>query len=271
MPLAVAIAGASGRMGQALVAATIAASDLRLVAAVDVAGCPALGRDAGERIGHASGVLITDDLDVALRAADVLIDFTRPEGTLRHLDACLRHRVGAVVGTTGFDSMQRGRIAAAAATIPIVLAPNMSVGVNVLAKLVTDAARALGADYDIEVVEMHHRHKVDAPSGTALLLGEAAARGLGRPLEECAVYARHGNTGERRDGSIGFAVLRGGDVVGEHTVIFAGTGERLELAHRAASRQNFAVGALRAARFVGARRQAGATGLADMQDVLGLR
>ncbi len=271
MPLALAIAGASGRMGQALVAATLAADDLTLAAALDVAGAPALGRDAGERIGQDSGVLVTDDVDAALRNADVLIDFTRPDGTLRHLDACVRHRVGAVIGTTGFDAGQRERIAAAAATIPVVFAPNMSVGVNVLQKLVTDAARALGAEYDIEIVEMHHRHKVDAPSGTALQLGEAAARGLARPLEDCAVYARHGHTGERAHGSIGFAVLRGGDVVGEHTVVFAGTGERVELSHRATSRQNFAAGALRAARFVGARRASGQAGLADMQDVLGLR
>jgi 4-hydroxy-tetrahydrodipicolinate reductase len=269
--LRVAIAGASGRMGQALIAATLAADDLTLAAALDVAGASALGRDAGERIGQATGVLVTDDVDAALRNVDVLIDFTRPDGTLRHLDACVRHRVGAVIGTTGFDASQRERIAAAAATIPVVFAPNMSVGVNVLQKLVADAARALGAEYDIEIVEMHHRHKVDAPSGTALQLGEAAARGLGRPLDDCAVYARHGHTGERAQGSIGFAVLRGGDVVGEHTVVFAGTGERVELSHRATSRQNFAAGALRAARFVGARRASGRVGLADMQDVLGLR
>src|SRR5581483_5559161 len=265
------IAGASGRMGQALIAAVLASSDLELGAALDMRGSAAIGRDPGERIGKATATRVTDDLDTALSAVDVLIDFTRPEGTLAHLAACERHRVGAVIGTTGFDDAGKQRIGAAARTIPIVFAPNMSVGVVVLARLVEEAAHALGADYDIEVVEMHHKHKVDAPSGTALQLGEAAARGLGSTLAQAAVYARHGNTGERNAGSIGFAALRGGDVVGEHTVMFAGTGERIELTHRALSRQNFAAGALRAARFVAARRAAGESGLASMQDVLGLR
>lgn len=271
MSLRIAIAGVGGRMGQALVEAALDAPDLSLVAALDVAGSAAVGRDAGERIGRTTGVVVDHDLDAALARADVLIDFTRPEGTLVHLAACTRHRVGAVIGTTGFDDAQRARITDAAREIPIVFAPNMSVGVNVLAKLVTMAARVLGDSYDIEIVEMHHRNKVDAPSGTALHLGEAAAEGAGRPLAGCGVYARHGHTGERKPGTIGFATLRGGDVVGEHTVIFAGTGERVELSHRAGSRQNFAAGALRAARFVGARRDAGQAGLADMPDVLGLR
>jgi 4-hydroxy-tetrahydrodipicolinate reductase len=271
MSLRIAIAGAGGRMGQTLIEATLASPDLTLAAALDIDGSPALGRDAGERCGRATGVMVGNDVDAAVRTADVLIDFTRPEGTLRHLASCERHRVAAVIGTTGFDAAQRQRITTAAQAIPVVFAPNMSVGVNVLAKLVTEAARTLGEDYDIEVVEMHHRHKVDAPSGTALHLGEAAAAGLGRTLRDCAVYARHGNTGERRRGSIGFAALRGGDVVGDHTVVFAGAGERIELTHRALSRQNFAAGALRAARFVGARRAARQAGLADMRDVLGLR
>jgi len=175
-----------------------------------------------------------------------------------------------VVGTTGLSDAQRDRLAALAKRIPIVYAPNMSVGVNVLLALVEAAAKRLGAGYDIEIVEMHHRHKVDAPSGTAIALGEAAARGAGRALAECAVYAREGMTGERKPGAIGFAVLRGGDVVGDHTVIFAGAGERIELAHKAASRQNFAGGALRAAHFVAHRRAAGEAGLATMRDVLGL-
>ena len=201
----------------------------------------------------------------------MLVDFTRPEGTLAHLEACVRHGTGAVVGTTGLSDAQIEHVTALAKHIPIVFAPNMSVGVNVLLSLVEAAARTLGPGHDIEILEMHHRHKVDAPSGTALALGEAAARGAGRVLADCAVYAREGATGERKPGAIGFAALRGGDVVGEHTVIFAGAGERVDLAHKAASRQNFAAGALRAVHFVAARRAAGKTGLADMRDVLGLR
>ncbi|MEP7208951.1 MAG: 4-hydroxy-tetrahydrodipicolinate reductase [Casimicrobiaceae bacterium] len=267
----VAIAGAGGRMGQALVEAALGSDGIALAAALDLVDSPGFGRDAGERLGRTTGVVIAADIDAALAGSDVLIDFTRPEGTLRHLEACVRHGVGAVIGTTGFDEVQKRAIGAAAQHIPIVFAPNMSVGVNVLASLVEQAAVALGADYDVEIVEMHHRHKVDAPSGTALQLGEAAARGLGQSLADCAVYARHGASGERSRGSIGFAALRGGDVVGDHTVVFAGTGERIELSHRALSRQNFASGAIRAARYVGARGAAGAAGLADMRDVLGLK
>ena len=258
-------------MGQALIAATLADPALTLAAAIDVPGSSSAGRDAGLPLGRASGVTIGSDVDAAVTAADVLIDFTRPDGTLTHVAACARHGVGAVIGTTGFSDAQKAAIAGFAKQIPIVLAPNMSVGVNVLLKLVETAAQRLGADYDVEIVEMHHRHKVDAPSGTALQLGAAAAAGSGRSLKECAVYAREGVTGERRQGSIGFASLRGGDVVGDHTVIFAAGGERLELAHKASSRHNFAAGALRAAQYVAARRAAGTPGLADMQDVLGLR
>jgi 4-hydroxy-tetrahydrodipicolinate reductase len=258
-------------MGQALIEATIGAADLVLAAALDVPGAPAAGCDAGERFGRATGVRVGSDVDAAARAADVMIDFTRPDGTLAHLAACARHGTAAVVGTTGLSGAQKAELGALARRIPIVYAPNMSVGVVVLLKLVELAARRLGPDFDIEVLEMHHRHKVDAPSGTALALGEAAAAGAGRSLAESAVYAREGVTGERKPGAIGFATLRGGDVVGEHTVIFAGTGERVELTHKATSRQNFATGALRAARYAAARRAAGENGLADMQDVLGLR
>lgn len=271
VPTRVAIAGAGGRMGQALVEAVLADPGLVLNAALDVPGSPLAGQDAGLRCGRATGVLVGHDVDAATRAADVLVDFTRPEGTLAHLEACARHGTGAVVGTTGLTDAQIERVSALARQIPVVFAPNMSVGVNVLLSLVETAARRLGPGYDIEVLEMHHRHKVDAPSGTALALGEAAARGAGRELSDCAVYAREGLTGERKPDAIGFAALRGGDVVGEHTVIFAGAGERVELAHRAASRQNFAAGALRAVHFVAARRSAGQTGLADMRDVLALR
>lgn len=266
----VAIAGGGGRMGQALISAVLAEPGLRLAAATDIAGSAVLGCDAGASLGRETGVTVTAAVDDALAAADVLIDFTRPAGTLAHLAACARRRVAAVVGTTGFDAAGTATIAAHAEAIPIVLAPNMSVGINVLIGLVERAAAQLGPAFDIEVLEMHHRHKVDAPSGTALRLGEAAARGAGVALSDHAVYAREGVTGERRPGTIGFATLRGGDVVGEHTVVFAGTGERLELTHRATSRANFAAGALRAAAFVAARRARGEAGLYDMADVLAL-
>ncbi len=269
-PVRVAIAGAGGRMGQALIDAVTAAPGLVLSAALDVPGSPVLGTDPGAPFGHATGVLIGSDLDAALKCSDVLIDFTRPAGTLAHLAACARHRVAAVVGTTGLDEAQKTALAEHARTVPVVFAANMSVGVNVLIDLVETAARALGPAYDIEIVEMHHRHKVDAPSGTALKLGEAAAAGIDANLAERAVYAREGVTGERPSGAIGFATLRGGDVVGEHTVIYAGIGERIEISHRATSRQNFSAGALRAAHFVAGKRAAGEAGLFDMRDVLGL-
>jgi 4-hydroxy-tetrahydrodipicolinate reductase len=265
------IAGAGGRMGQALIEATLDAPDLALASALDAPGSAALGHDAGERFGRHTGLVIGADIDAGVGAVDVLLDFTRPAGTLAHVAACARLGVAVVVGTTGLDTAQKAELADRAIAIPIVFAPNMSVGINVLVELVERAARALGRDYDIEILEMHHRRKVDAPSGTALQLGAAAATGAGIDLAQSAIYAREGHTGERRAGTIGFATLRGGDVVGEHTVLFAGNGERVELTHRATSRQNFAAGALRAARFVAAKRAAGGAGLFDMRDVLGLQ
>jgi 4-hydroxy-tetrahydrodipicolinate reductase len=266
----VAIAGAGGRMGQALLDAALADGRVIVVAALDLAGSSALGRDAGAHCGRATGIIVASDIDAAVMNADVLIDFTRPEGTLAHLAACARHGVAAVVGTTGFTEGQKTALAEFGRVVPIVFAANMSVGINVLLSLVEAAARALGPGYDIEILEMHHRQKVDAPSGTALRLGEAAAAGAGRTLAESGVYARQGVTGERKPGTIGFATLRGGDVVGEHMVIFAGAGERIEIAHRATSRQLFAGGALRAAEFVAAKRAVGQAGVFDMPDVLGL-
>ena len=266
----IAIAGAGGRMGQALIEATLAASDLMLAGALDVAGSPAIGSDAGAPCGRATGVHVQSDVTAVVGECDVLIDFTRPSGTLAHLAACAQSRVAAVVGTTGFDAAGKDAIARHAIAIPIVFAPNMSVGITVLAGLVEQAARQLGPAFDIEIVEIHHRHKIDAPSGTALRLGEAAAVGAGVELRDHAVYAREGVTGERKAGAIGFATLRGGDVVGEHSVIFAGAGERLELTHRATSRRNFAEGALRAARFAAKHRAEGRAGLFDMAGVLGL-
>ena len=262
----VCVAGASGRMGRMLIEAVLASGDLQLGGALDVAGSPALGTDAGLSLGRSTGVGVTSDLRAGLAGCDVLIDFTRPEGTLAHLAACRELGVRMVIGTTGFTPEQKAAIAAAAQQVGIVFAPNMSVGVNVLAKLVEAAAAALDDRYDAEVWEMHHRHKVDAPSGTALALGEAVARGRGVVFAERAVLSREGHTGERRRGDIGFATLRGGDVIGEHVVVFAGTGERIEIAHKSGSRANYAEGSLRAAHFLHQR----GPGLYSMADVLGL-
>jgi 4-hydroxy-tetrahydrodipicolinate reductase len=260
----IAIAGASGRMGQMLIEATLAAPDLTLAAALDVAASPGLGRDAGAMLGRATGVAISSDL-AALRGCDVLIDFTRPEGTLTHLAACVEHGVKLVIGTTGFDERGKQAIRAAAEKTAVVFAPNMSVGVNATFKLLEVAAKILNSGYDIEIIEAHHRHKVDAPSGTALKMGEVIADALGKPLDELAVYAREGHTGERKAGTIGFATVRGGDIVGDHTVLFAGTGERIEITHKSSSRMTYAMGSLRAARYLAAQ----STGLYDMNDVLG--
>jgi len=260
----IAIAGSSGRMGRMLVEAVLASPDCRLTGALEVPGSAALGQDAGAFLGRQSGVAITADLASGLAGAEVLIDFTRPEGTLAHLAACRALGVRMVIGTTGFTPAQRALVAGHAAGLALVLAPNMSVGVNVMLRLLEQAARALGPDYDIEVIEAHHRHKVDAPSGTALAMGEAVARGRGVDLSAHGVFTRQGHTGERRAGDIGFASLRGGDIVGEHTVLFAGTGERIEISHKSSSRANYAEGSLRAARFLVGR----APGLYGMQDVL---
>ena len=265
-PLRVAVAGASGRMGRMLVQAVLDAPDCQLAGALDVAGSPALGQDAGGFAGIETGVLITDRLADGLAQAQVLIDFTRPEGTLAHLDACRERGVKAVVGTTGFSPAQVARVQAHAQHIAIVMAPNMSVGVNVVMKLLDQAARALAQGYDIEVIEAHHRHKVDAPSGTALAMGQVLADALGRDLQACAVYGREGVTGERDPSTIGFATIRGGDIVGDHTVLFAGTGERIEISHKSSSRAGYAQGSLRAARFLSDK----PSGLFSMNHVLGL-
>jgi 4-hydroxy-tetrahydrodipicolinate reductase len=261
------IAGSSGRMGCTLIEAVMSSGDLRLSAALDVAGSPYLGKDAGESLGSASGVAIGADIAAGIAASDCLIDFTRPEGSLLHLDACVKSGVNIVIGTTGFDAAGKQRIADAAKRIAIVFAPNMAIGVNAAFKLAEVAAKILGDAYDVEIIEAHHRHKVDAPSGTALKLGEVVAAALGRDLKSCAVYGREGDTGERDTRSIGFHAIRGGDIVGEHTVIFAGSGERVEVTVRSQSRMTYALGALRAARFLAGK----ASGLYDMQDVLGLK
>lgn len=266
-PHRVAVAGASGRMGHMLIEAIRASGDCQLAGALDVAASPAIGNDAAAFLGVASGVAVTADLKAGLAGAQVLIDFTRPEGTLAHLKACRQLGVNAVIGTTGLNDAQKAEVAAAAQDIAIVMAPNMSVGVNVTLKLLEMAAKALATGYDIEIIEAHHRHKVDAPSGTALKMGEVIAQAIGRDLKDCAVYAREGVTGERDPSTIGFATIRGGDIVGDHTVLFAGTGERIEITHKSASRSTYAQGSLRAVRFLAGRKK----GLYDMFDVLGLR
>ena len=261
------IAGASGRMGRMLIEAVLASPGDSLSGALEHTASPALGEDAAAFLGRPCGVAITADLAQGLAGADVLIDFTRPAGTQRHLAACRAAGVRMVIGTTGFDDAGKSAIADAARDIPIVFAANMSVGVNVTLKLLEMAARALATGYDVEILEAHHKHKVDAPSGTALAMGEVIAAAQGKALKDCAVYAREGHTGERTPGSIGFATLRGGDVIGDHQVLFLGTGERIEIAHRSSTRLGYAQGSLRAAHFLDGR----APGLYDMADVLGLR
>jgi 4-hydroxy-tetrahydrodipicolinate reductase len=265
--LKIAVAGASGRMGRMLVEAIVAAPDMALAGALDQASSAAVGSDAGAFAGQPTGVMIASELDVGLASAACLIDFTRPEGTLKHLAYCAEHGIKMIIGTTGFDEAGKAAIRAAAEKTAIMLSPNMSVGVNVTLKLLELAARSLSEGYDIEIVEAHHRHKVDAPSGTALKMGEVIADALGRDLGQCAVYGREGVTGERDPSTIGFATIRGGDIVGDHTVLFAGIGERIEISHKSSSRVTYAHGALRAARFLADK----STGLYDMQDVLALK
>lgn len=261
----IAIAGASGRMGRMLIEAVSQSTDLQLSVALDVAGAPMLGQDACAFLGQSSGVLITDQLS-AIQYADCLIDFTRPVGSLQHLTACVEHSVNMVIGTTGFDEAGKAAITQASENIGIVFAPNMSVGVNATLKLLDMAARILNSGYDVEVFEAHHRHKVDAPSGTALKMGETIAQAWGKSLDDIATWTRQGHTGPRQSGDIGFSVVRGGDIVGDHTVFFCGTGERIEISHRSSSRAGYAEGSLRAARFLKGKYQ----GLFDMQTVLGL-
>ncbi len=266
-PLGIAILGASGRMGRALIDATLRAKDLQLAAAIEHADSPALGSDAGVLVGApASGIAVTCDLAAAIAKGQVLVDFTQPAATLAAISRCLVANRPIVIGTTGFTPEQKTRIAEAAKEIPVCMAANYSVGVNVCLRLLEVAALALKPGYDVEIVEVHHRHKVDAPSGTALALGEAVAKALGRDLRTHAIYGREGQTGARDADAIGFATVRGGDVVGDHTVMFLGEGERVEITHRASNRANFANGALRAAVWLSTR----PAGLYSMRDVLDL-
>ncbi len=263
----IAVAGASGRMGRMLIEAIVADPDATLAGALDIPGAPGLGSDATAFLGRPAGVPIEADLACGLADASFLIDFTRPEGTLHHLAYCAERGIKMIIGTTGFDDAGKAAIAAAAKKTAIVFAPNMSVGMNVTMKLLELAAKNFSHGYDIEIIEAHHRHKVDAPSGTALKMGEVIADALGRDLSEVGVFAREGVTGERDPSSIGFATIRGGDIVGDHTVLFAGIGERIEITHKSSSRVTYAHGSLHAARFLRDK----ASGLYDMQDVLGLR
>ena len=263
----IAVAGASGRMGRMLIEATLADPEVSLASAFDRSDSPFVGRDVGEFTGTACGVVMTGNPQDAIAAADCIIDFTRPAGTLAHLDMARDLGKAMVIGTTGLSASDKNAIALAARDIPVVFAPNMAVGVNAVFRLLEVAAQILNDGYDIEIIEAHHRHKVDAPSGTALRMGEVVARELGRDLETCAVYGREGVTGERKAETIGFSTIRGGDVVGDHTVLFAGVGERIEITHKSGGRMPYALGALRAAKFLAGRR----SGLFDMQDVLGLR
>ena len=263
----IAIAGATGRMGKMLIEAVLNTADAQLVGALEHPSCPQLGEDAGAFLGKKTGVTISADVAQVLASAEFLIDFTRPEGTMAHLAVAEKTATKMIIGTTGLSAEQIASIKKASAKLAIVFAPNMSVGVNATFKLLEIAAKMLNQGYDIEIIEAHHRHKVDAPSGTALKMGEVISGALGKKLDDLAVYAREGHTGERKEGSIGFATIRGGDIVGDHTVLFAGDGERIEISHKSSSRQSYAQGSLRAARFL----QAQASGLYDMQDVLGLR
>ncbi len=263
----VGIIGAAGRMGRILMEATLANPDTELAAAVDVPGSSLIGADAGELVGQGRlGVALAGDLEKVVRDAEVFIDFTVPEATVRHLEVCRGAGTRLVIGTTGLDDDQTAALRAAAEDIAICFAPNYSIGVNLCFKLLETAAAVLGDEVDIEVIEAHHRHKIDAPSGTALRMGEVVAQTLGRDLKECAVYGREGRTGERERGTIGFETIRAGDIVGDHTVMFAAEGERVEISHKASSRMSFGRGAVRAALWLGQRER----GLYDMQDVLGL-
>lgn len=255
-------------MGRTLIEAVHETEGAELAGATELPGSPFVGADAGELAGIGNlGVPIVDDLSKIIDRVDVVIDFTRPAGTLDMLPLCREQGARVVIGTTGFSDEQKKRIEEAAQDIPIVFAPNMSVGVNLTLKLLELAARVLGDEVDVEIIEAHHRHKVDAPSGTALRMGEVVAEVLGRDLATHAVYGREGITGERDRKTIGFATVRAGDIVGEHTVMFAGIGERVEITHKASSRMTFARGAVRAAQWLSDR----APGLYDMQDVLGLK
>jgi len=264
--LRIAIAGASGRMGKMLIETVLAADDTELVGALDITGSPSIGSDPGASWGINTGIQITDQFEKGLASAKYLIDFTRPEGTLNHARYCANHGINMIIGTTGLSDEQQQELATYSEKIAIVFAPNMSVGVNATLKLLELAAKILNQGYDIEIIEAHHKHKVDAPSGTALKMGQVIAKAQDKNLKDWSVLSREGHTGERKEGTIGFSTIRGGDIVGDHTVLFAGDGERIEITHKSATRMSYAQGAVRAARFLKDKQ----SGFFDMYDVLGL-
>jgi 4-hydroxy-tetrahydrodipicolinate reductase len=265
--LNIAVTGAAGRMGRALITACDLNENTQLSAAIERPGNTLVGSDAGDLAGLGPlNIKVSDNLEDVIDAFETLIDFTSPQSSLQNIETCVKHGKNIIIGTTGFDEAGKQKISEAAKSIAVVFAPNMSVGVNLCLKLLDTAARILGDDVDIEVIEAHHRHKVDAPSGTAIRMGEVVANALGRDLAETAVYGREGITGARDRKTIGFETIRAGDIVGDHTVLFAAEGERVEITHKASSRMTFANGAVRAANWL----QQQPAGLYDMQDVLGL-
>ncbi len=266
-PLKIVVVGASGKMGQTLIKQILADSDLLLIGAVDLPSCGILGMDAGSLIGIKTGVMIDVDFDSVIKKGDFVIDFTRPEASIAYLQTCIKNNVKYIIGTTGFSDDEKEKISQAAKDISICFAPNMSVGVNLLVSLVEDATKVLHEDFDMEIIESHHSEKIDAPSGTAIRLGEAIAKTANLNLKQNGVYHREGNTGRRKKNEIGFSTIRGGDIVGDHTVLFAGDGERIELTHKAGSRSTFAIGAIKAVKFLSNQD----TGLFDMMDVLNLK
>ena len=266
--ISVTVTGAAGRMGKTIIGVINGTEGVELAGATEHGDHPSIGKDAGEVAGVGRlGVKITRDFGRAIGKADAVIDFTSPDATMEHLEVARQKKVPMVIGATGFSHSQRDKMKTLGKKMGIMAAPNMSVGINVLLKVVADMAQLLGDGYDIEIIDAHHRHKKDAPSGTALRLGEVIANSLQRKLEDVAVYERHGIIGERRAGEIGIQTIRAGDIVGDHTVLFGGPGERIEVTHRAHSRDTFASGAVRAARWLVGQPE----GLYDMQDVLGLK
>lgn len=266
-PLKIVIVGASGKMGQTLIKQILADSDLLLTGAVDQPSCSILGVDAGSLIGIKTDVIIDDDFETVIKKGDYLIDFTRPEASIGYLEACIKNNVKYILGTTGFSDEEKQKISQAAKDISICFAPNMSVGVNLLVSLVEDATKVLHEDFDMEIIESHHSEKIDAPSGTAIRLGEAIAKTANLNLKKNGVFHREGNTNRRKNNEIGFSTIRGGDIVGDHTVLFAGDGERIELTHKAGNRSTFAIGAIKAVKFLSNHD----AGLFDMMDVLNLK
>jgi len=266
-PLRIIIVGASGKMGQALIKQVSNNSDLLLTGAIDQVSCSTLGMDAGILFGIKTEVIIDDDFESVIKKGDYVIDFTRPEASMGYLEVCVQNNIKYILGTTGFSDKEKAKISLASKSIPICFAPNMSVGVNLLVSLVEAATKVLQKDYDMEIIESHHSEKIDAPSGTALRLGEAIAKTANLNLQENGVFHREGKMNKRKKNEIGFSTIRGGDIVGDHTVLYAGDGERIELTHKAGSRATFAIGAIKAVKFLTNH----SVGLFDMMDVLNLK